>query len=71
MSRQDILDTLEGMEIWSIRYEGLVTVTDGKIVTDTRRFTPTAQEAQDLLEEAIYQEYGTTNMETIARMEGF
>ena len=64
-SRREIMETLEGQQIWSSDYEGRVTVTGGQIVTDRRHFTPTKEQARELLREVIYEEWSTNDIATI------
>ncbi len=49
----DILREMEGVEVWSLHFEGLVTVEDGRfhISHSNRRFRPTPLEAKILWNE--------------------
>jgi len=72
MTKQEIMETLEGSEINSIQFENLVTVKEGKVIDcyTGKVHTPTKAQALELLSEAIRDEYGTDNMDYILKYEG-
>jgi len=67
----NVLKELEGHEILSIQFEGCVMVKDGKIITRNGTIKPNAKQVKELWNEYIYQEYGTTDLKTMLKMEGF
>lgn len=67
----NVLKEMEGKEILSMQFEGCVMVKNGKVITRNRTITPNAKQTKELWNEYIYQEYGTTDLKTILKMEGF
>ncbi len=70
MTTKEIMNTLEGNEILSIKYEGVVAINNGYICTHNRKFKPTHKQAVELLHEAFYDEFGTNNVEAVLKSEG-
>jgi hypothetical protein len=59
--REEILRTLDGVEITSEYWAGVITVRDGQIIRDGLIIEPmpTLEEARTLLNEMVHQEFGT------------
>lgn len=59
--REEILRTLDGVEIKSEHWAGVVMVKDGQIIQDGLiiESLPTLHEARILLNEMVHQEFGT------------
>ena len=60
-SSADMLKEMEGVEVWSIEFEGLVSVENGKFHIDHsgRRFNPTPAQIKILWSEYFEQEMGS------------
>ena len=60
---EEILKALEGMEIFSDHFAGIVTVKDGQIIQDGSiiESLPTYVEARILLADASFQKYGSSD----------
>ena len=58
MTSTEILKELDGTETWSIAFEGLVAVEDGKFHVNDRTFRPTAKQVMTLWDEYFEQEMG-------------
>jgi hypothetical protein len=73
MRRQDYIEALEGKEIWSVHFATLVVLQkDGKFHTyEGRSWRPDMADLKQLFDDAVRQEYGTTYLPTIMKMEGF
>lgn len=69
----EILKDLQGEEISSLRYEGVVGVEGNKIIQNGKVIDTinTNKKAKLLSHEKTYDEYGTTDIKSILRMEGF
>jgi len=71
------MDTLDGNEIWTNAFgerfgeRVCVGINNRQITHKGQKFTPTKKEFKELKDDYLIQEYGTTNMKEIMRMEGF
>ena len=61
VTTKDLLETLEGTETWSIAFEGLVLVQDGKFHVNDRIFRPTSLQVHTLWDEYFEAEMGSTS----------
>lgn len=61
LRREEILRTLDGVEITSVHWAGVVLVRDGQIIQNGAviESLPTLEEARILLNEIVHQEFGT------------
>ena len=71
MTKQEIIKTLEGQEVLSIQFEGIVAIKDGKVINyhDGKMINPTIAQWKELFQEAFEQEFGTRNVMTLLREE--
>jgi len=62
MKKIDYLKELDGCEIWSIRFEDCVLVTDGKIYRNGKIITATKKQIEELYQEHFEAEFGTRDI---------
>lgn len=64
LPKEEYLETLEGCEVSSIRWEGVVMVKDGQFIQYGKVICadPTVEQAKALMDEAFFQEFGTNDV---------
>lgn len=65
MNKKQILQELEGQEIYSLTFEGVVGIYNGQVIQAGKVKHCSAKQAKQLLKDAFYDEFGTYDVSKV------